>query len=64
VPARHGGSPALWGLAGAGERGVTRLLTLLLRELDLAMALCGCPTVSDITHALIAHSPGHGHSMR
>ncbi len=48
------GRPVLWGLASAGEDGVRQVLTLLQRELDLAMALCGCPTVSDITHDLIA----------
>jgi 4-hydroxymandelate oxidase len=51
------GRPVLWGLAVDGDQGVMRVLSLLQRELDLAMALCGCPTVSDITHDLIAYSP-------
>jgi 4-hydroxymandelate oxidase len=54
------GRPVLWGLAAAGEQGVTKVLTLLRREFDLAMALCGCPTVSDITHDLIVNSPNRG----
>jgi 4-hydroxymandelate oxidase len=48
------GRPVLWGLAVAGEAGVSRVLTLLREELDNAMALCGCPTVADITRDLIA----------
>jgi 4-hydroxymandelate oxidase len=48
------GRPVLWGLAVGGEAGATRVLTLLREELDNAMALCGCPTVSDIRRDLIA----------
>jgi 4-hydroxymandelate oxidase len=48
------GRPVLWGLAVAGEAGVTRVLKLLHEELDNAMALCGCPTIRDITRDLIA----------
>lgn len=42
------GRPVLWGLAAAGQEGVERVLSLLHGELDLAMALCGCPSVADI----------------
>jgi 4-hydroxymandelate oxidase len=48
------GRPVLWGLAVGGEAGVARVLRLLRDELDNAMALCGCPTVADITRDLIA----------
>jgi 4-hydroxymandelate oxidase len=48
------GRPVIWGLAAAGEAGVSRVLTLLRDELDLAMALAGCATVSDITPDLLA----------
>jgi 4-hydroxymandelate oxidase len=48
------GRPVLWGLAVAGEAGVADVLGLLRRELDLAMALAGCPTVEAITGDLIA----------
>jgi 4-hydroxymandelate oxidase len=47
------GRPILWGLAADGERGVRRVLSLLRDEIDLAMALCGCPTVAAIDSSLI-----------
>jgi isopentenyl diphosphate isomerase/L-lactate dehydrogenase-like FMN-dependent dehydrogenase len=37
------GRPYLWGLAAAGEAGVARVLQLLRTELELALALVGCP---------------------
>ena len=45
------GRPYLWGLAAAGEAGVARVLEMLHAELELAMALAGCPAVSAITPA-------------
>lgn len=42
------GRPILWGLAARGEEGVGEVLELLRKELDLGMALCGTPTISDI----------------
>ena len=48
------GRPVVWGLAADGEQGARRVLELLRAEIDLAMALCGCPTVSDITRDLVA----------
>lgn len=42
------GRPVLWGLALAGEQGATAVLETLRRELDLAMALAGCPTIASI----------------
>lgn len=47
------GRPILWGLAARGEQGVVEVLELLRRELDLAMALCGTPTVADIGKDLL-----------
>lgn len=47
------GRPVLWGLAADGEDGVAQVLSLLRDEIDLAMALCGCPTISDITADLL-----------
>ncbi|MFN0248120.1 MAG: alpha-hydroxy acid oxidase [Kofleriaceae bacterium] len=47
------GRPVLWGLAAGGRAGVATALGLLRRELDLAMALCGCARVEDITHDLV-----------
>lgn len=47
------GRPYLWGLAAAGERGVRRVLDLLCAELELAMGLCGCRTVEEISSSLV-----------
>ncbi len=47
------GRPILWGLASAGESGATRVLELLRAELDLAMALCGTPTLAELTADLV-----------
>lgn len=50
------GRPVLWGLAVGGEAGVQGVLEMLRAELDLAMALCGCPTVADVTPDLIGRT--------
>jgi 4-hydroxymandelate oxidase len=47
------GRPILWGLAVSGEAGVRHVLELLRDELDLAMALSGCPSLRDIDASLI-----------
>jgi 4-hydroxymandelate oxidase len=47
------GRPYIWGLALAGEEGVKRVLDILRFELELAMALAGCPAVADIGPALL-----------
>jgi 4-hydroxymandelate oxidase len=47
------GRPILWGLAAGGRAGVAHALGLLRRELDLAMALCGCANVGAITRDLV-----------
>lgn len=46
------GRPVVWALAAGGEAGVTRLLGLLRDEVELALALLGCPTPD-------ALGPGH-----
>ena len=48
------GRPVLWGLSVGGQAGVERVLQILHDEIDLAMALCGCPSVAEITADLIA----------
>jgi 4-hydroxymandelate oxidase len=48
------GRPVLWGLAVDGQAGAERVLELLKSELDLAMALAGTPTLSNITRDLVA----------
>ena len=47
------GRPVVWGLAVGGESGARRVLELLRAEVDLAMALCGCPSVDDISGDLV-----------
>ncbi len=47
------GRPILWALAADGERGVGCALEIIRREVDLAMALSGCPTLEAITRDLI-----------
>jgi 4-hydroxymandelate oxidase len=42
------GRPILWGLPVNGEQGAAHVLEILRRELDEAMLLCGCTTLSDI----------------
>jgi 4-hydroxymandelate oxidase len=48
------GRPVLWGLAAEGEAGARRVLELLIKELDLAMALCGAPRLADLRRDLLA----------
>jgi len=48
------GRPQLWGLAADGEAGVRRVLEMIRDELSLAMALCGCRDISEITSDLLA----------
>jgi 4-hydroxymandelate oxidase len=42
------GRPALWGLACDGEAGARRVLELLRDEVELALALCGCTSPSEV----------------
>ena len=52
------GRAYLWGLAADGEAGVSRVLEMFRAELELAMALAGCPTVAAITPAHVETDPG------
>jgi 4-hydroxymandelate oxidase len=47
------GRPALWALAAGGADGVAQYLELLRAELVNVMALCGCPTLEDLTPAMV-----------
>jgi len=47
------GRPVLWGLAVDGEAGVRSVLELLRQEVDLAMALAGARSVSELTRDLV-----------
>jgi 4-hydroxymandelate oxidase len=48
------GRPVLWGLAAGGEAGVSRVFAILASELDLALALTGCPSVEQVPADLLA----------
>lgn len=50
------GRPILWGLATNGEDGAVAALEILRKELDLAMALAGCPTLREMTPDLVQPS--------
>lgn len=47
------GRPILWGLAVDGQSGVRRVLEILRRELDTALALCGAKTPADVDEDLL-----------
>ena len=49
------GRAYIWGLAAAGEEGVTRVLALLRNELELAMALCGRRSVQEIDRGVASY---------
>jgi isopentenyl diphosphate isomerase/L-lactate dehydrogenase-like FMN-dependent dehydrogenase len=51
------GRAFLWGLAADGERGVSRVLELLRRELTTTLALLGCSSPVDVTAAHVARAP-------
>ncbi|WP_414719937.1 alpha-hydroxy-acid oxidizing protein [Umezawaea sp.] len=48
------GRPYLYGLALDGQAGVAHVLRCLLADLDLALALAGCPSTADVTADLLA----------
>lgn len=47
------GRAFMWGLAVGGEEGVTRVLAMLRTELELAMALCGCRSMAEVTRNVV-----------
>jgi isopentenyl diphosphate isomerase/L-lactate dehydrogenase-like FMN-dependent dehydrogenase len=51
------GRPALWGLAADGERGALRVLQILRNELELALALAGCPSPGAVTGEHVRAAP-------
>jgi len=53
------GRPIIWGLAVDGDQGVKRVLEILRREFDVAMALCGCSRVAEINKDLLIRSSYH-----
>jgi isopentenyl diphosphate isomerase/L-lactate dehydrogenase-like FMN-dependent dehydrogenase len=51
------GRAALWGLAVGGEAGALRVLELLREELELTLALCGCPTPAELGASHLQRAP-------
>ncbi len=51
------GRPYVYGLALAGEQGVQTVMEYLLGELDITMALNGCPKPEDISQDLLMVKP-------
>jgi isopentenyl diphosphate isomerase/L-lactate dehydrogenase-like FMN-dependent dehydrogenase len=49
--------PQLWGLAVAGEAGVTQVLDIMRREMDRVMGLCGVTRIADIGPDLLFRRP-------
>lgn len=47
------GRPYVWGLAADGQAGVTKVLQMLRDEVELALALCGCPSVGAVSAGLV-----------
>lgn len=47
------GRPFLWGLAVGGQAGVSHVISLLQKELNVAMALMGCSTLADIDSSFL-----------
>jgi 4-hydroxymandelate oxidase len=47
------GRPYLWGLGISGAEGVTRVVEILRKEFELAMALTGRPTIASIDRAVL-----------
>jgi 4-hydroxymandelate oxidase len=51
------GRPVLWGLATAGTAGAHAVLDILLRELDVALALVGIPNARDLDRSVLQPAP-------
>ncbi len=48
------GRPYLWGLAVDGSTGVAQVVEILRKELEIAMALCGRPTIANLRDGAVA----------
>jgi L-lactate dehydrogenase (cytochrome)/(S)-mandelate dehydrogenase len=53
------GRPQLWGLATAGEEGVSWVLGCLRAEIDRTMALCGSERLADVDRSLLFSTALH-----
>lgn len=48
------GRPAMYGLAAGGQQGVERSLELLRQEIDVDLALLGCPDIGMLDRTYLA----------
>jgi isopentenyl diphosphate isomerase/L-lactate dehydrogenase-like FMN-dependent dehydrogenase len=51
------GRPLFWGLAVGGGQGVVRVLDILREEIEITMAKCGRPKISDIDATVVIKAP-------
>jgi L-lactate dehydrogenase (cytochrome) len=51
------GRPFLYGLGAMGKEGVELALTIIRKEMDITMALCGKRDIQAVDRSVIAHSP-------
>jgi 4-hydroxymandelate oxidase len=54
------GRPLTWGLAVGGAEGAQRVIEILLAELHTALALSGCPRVTDLNRSFVTRAPWAG----
>ena len=47
------GRPIIWGLAVDGEQGAAHVLSILRKDFELAVRLCGCTSVEEIKKGLV-----------
>ena len=47
------GRPVVWALAAGGQRGISRMLSMLREEIDIAMALCGAASPDEVARGLV-----------
>ncbi len=52
------GRPVVWGLAAEGEAGIRRVLELMRDEVELALALLGCPSPGDVRREHVVRAGG------
>ena len=50
------GRPILWGMAAGGEKGVTKVLSLINDELKNAMIATGCMSIEDIKREKVLYN--------
>ncbi|CAK8578340.1 unnamed protein product [Lathyrus sativus] len=53
------GRPVVFSLVADGEAGVRKVLEMLHDELEITMALCGCPSLKDITRDHVVTERDH-----